>query len=57
MPTMDETQIQKMRDYNQKERLAVAEMMKSPVNWDEIDKQIQEHFEEHGQVNPNKKER
>lgn len=54
---MDETQIQKMRDYNQKERLAVAEMMKSPVNWDEIDKQIQEHFEEHGQVNPNKKER
>ena len=34
---------------------SIAEWQKSPKNWDKIDKQIQEHFEDHNQVNPNKK--
>ena len=52
---MDQAQIQKMQEYNRKESLAVAEMMKSPLSSEEMDKVIQEHFEAHGQVNPNKK--
>jgi hypothetical protein len=34
---------------------SVAEWQKKPRNWEGIDKQIQEHFEDHGQKNPNKK--
>ena len=34
---------------------SVAQYQKSPKNWDKIDKQIQEHFEDHNQVNPNKR--
>lgn len=52
---MDKKQIQKIREYNKKAKLAVAEMMKSPQSSEELDKQIQEQFEDHGQVNPNKK--
>ena len=33
----------------------IAEWQKSPMSSEEIDKQIQEQFEAHGQVNPNKK--
>ncbi|HAQ19239.1 MAG TPA: hypothetical protein DCR40_08410 [Prolixibacteraceae bacterium] len=32
----------------------VAQFQKSPKNWDKIDKQIQEHFDAHNQVNPNR---
>ena len=35
---------------------SIAEYQKSQKNWDKIDKQIQEHFEDHNQVNPNKKQ-
>lgn len=45
---------QKMQEYNQKEKLAVAEMMKSPMSSEEMDRVIQEHYEAHSQVNPNK---
>ncbi len=53
--TMDEAQIQKMQEYNQREKLAVSEMMKSPMSSEEMDRVIQEHYEVHNQVNPNKK--
>ena len=52
---MDKDQTQKMQDYNRKESLAVAEMMKSPMSSEEKDRVIQEHYEVHNQVNPNKK--
>ena len=52
-------QIQEMQEriaqFNQKEKLALAEMQKLPVDWDRIDRQVQEHYEAHGQVNPNTK--
>lgn len=35
----------------------VAEWQKSPKNWEQIDKQTQEQFEDHGQVNPNRKQK
>lgn len=35
---------------------SIAEWQKKPRNWEEIDKQIQEMFEDHGQINPNKKQ-
>ena len=53
--TMDKAQIQKMQEYNQKESLAVAEMMKYPLSSEEMDRVIQEHYEVHNQVNPNKR--
>lgn len=34
---------------------SVAKMQKSPVNWEEIDNQVEEMFQQHNQVNPNKK--
>ena len=33
----------------------IAEWQKSPQSSEEMDKVIQEHYEAHGQVNPNKK--
>ncbi len=33
----------------------IQESKKSPKNWDQIERQIQEHFEDHGQINPNNK--
>jgi hypothetical protein len=53
--TIDEAQTQKMQEYNQRESLAVAEMMKLPMSSEEKDRMIQEHFEDNNQVNPNKR--
>ncbi|MBW8325074.1 MAG: hypothetical protein K0M50_09960 [Prolixibacteraceae bacterium] len=52
---MDEAQIRKMEEYNQREKLAVAEMMKLPMSSEEMDRVIQEHYDAHNQINPNKK--
>jgi hypothetical protein len=34
----------------------IAEWQKSPMSLEEMDKMIQEHFDAHGQINPNKKQ-
>lgn len=51
--------IQELHDLMQKRNeqavKAVAEMQKSPVSWEKINKQVNEAFIAHNQVNPNRK--
>ncbi len=52
---MNEAQLQKMQEYNQKEVQAIAEMHKLPMSSEERQRYLDEHFEAHGQINPNKR--